>query len=115
VFPRIPLSNNRTIRMHWAQRRKDGQAWQMVVDAVCGRPHFPTVSAVTLEITVFRNRLQDPDNAIASLKPLIDALNRADWLADDDCHGLTLVAHQAKVPKKEERTEIEWKITKVGK
>lgn len=98
--------------MHWAQRRKDGKTWQAVVDAVCGRPYFPIISAVTLKVTVYRNRLQDPDNAVASLKPLIDAINRADWLADDDCHGLCLETAQVQVPKKEERTEVEWKITK---
>ena len=82
------------------------------MNAICRHPSTCLVDEVVeLDITVFRNRLQDPDNAIASLKPLIDAIKCAGWLVDDDCARLVLKAQQVKCTKVEQRTEVKWRIT----
>tara|TARA_R110002020_G_scaffold145643_2_gene319869 strand:- start:85 stop:378 length:294 start_codon:yes stop_codon:yes gene_type:complete len=93
--------------MHWAARRKDGRDWHRAIGAICGNGNAP--GRIELEITVHRVRLQDPDNAVASLKPVIDALNRHGWMVDDDCAGVNLVAYQEKCKKADQRTEITWK------
>ena len=110
-LPRIPVAHNKVLRQHWAVRRKDGQAWRALVRSVCGLQHYDPSELdekITLEITVCRVRLQDPDNSVASLKPVIDALRRLGWLKDDNEDYLRLVTAQEKCRKDEECTRILW-------
>lgn len=101
------MTNNKSLRMHWAARRKDSRDWHRAIGAICGNGNAH--GQIRLEIVVFRVRLQDPDNAVASLKPVIDALNRHGWMVDDDCAGVDLGARQEKCKKADERTEITWR------
>ena len=89
--------------------------WQMLALAVCGRLTNDDKEDQrgwhsTLRFTVYRSRLQDPDNAVASLKPIIDAIRRLGWLTDDSEKYLTLVSRQEKCSRQEERTEVTWLI-----
>ena len=110
-IPRIPVAHNKVLRQHWAVRRKDAQDWKMLCRAYCGLPHFDPLrldEKITLKITVCRVRLQDPDNSVASLKPLIDAIRRLGWLKDDNEDYLRLITAQEKCSKAEECTRIQW-------
>jgi len=88
--------------------------WQMLALAVCGRLTNDEKDQrgwhSTLRFTVYRSRLQDPDNAVASLKPIIDAICKLGWLTDDSEEYLTLVSKQEKCSRQEERTEVTWLI-----
>ncbi len=110
-IPKIPVAHNKVLRQHWAVRRKDAQDWKILCRAYCGLPHFNPLKLdekITLEITVRRVRLQDPDNSVASLKPLIDAIRRLGWLKDDNEDCLRLITAQEKCRKDEEGTRILW-------
>jgi len=106
---KVPLSLNRTLRMHWSARRREARAWRHQVRSVCGRPRLRTSIRVALEITVHRRRPQDPDNSIASLKPVLDSLVREGWLRDDAWKWLDLKCSEVPEPRRGlERTEIRW-------
>ena len=86
--------------------------WQVLALAECGRLNVEGAETwhSTLRFTVYRSRLQDPDNAVASLKPLIDAICKLGWLTDDSEEYLTLGSRLEKCGRREERTEVVWSI-----
>lgn len=71
-----------------------------------GQPAEPP-RRVRLEITVYRKARQDPDNAVASCKYLVDALQARGYLVDDSCDWLDLQV-QEQVDRKNPRTQITW-------
>lgn len=106
---KVPLSLNRILRRHWSVRRREARAWRLQVRAACGRPIVRTAVRVALEIVVYRRRPQDPDNAVASLKPILDALVREGWLRDDATAWLELSSYEVLEPDRSlERTELLW-------
>jgi hypothetical protein len=106
---RIPRSANRQLRAHWGARVRDLESWRQHVRAALGRRPRPPAERVRLEITVHRLKLQDPDNAHASVKPLLDALVREGWLRDDAPAWLELeVTEAVERLKRRQRTEITW-------
>lgn len=110
VFERLPLTANRLLRAHWTAQRREVKAWSAWVLKECGwGPLLQT--RVRLEIVVYRSRLQDPDNRVASVKPLIDALKRRGWIRDDSEEFLELTVLEWKCRRKEERTEVHWRST----
>ena len=63
-----------------------------------------------LSIVVYRRTRQDPDNAYASVKNLLDALVKEGWLEDDSPQLLSLRVSELEEPRKiEQRTELFWK------
>ena len=89
--PGIPPNPNR--RLHWAvlaRSRSDFRGWTKLAakDALArsGRSDDFPLRAATLEATFFvkTHRRRDPDNLLASLKPLVDGLVDAGVLVDDD-------------------------------
>lgn len=58
-----------------------------------------------VRLTSFRSRLIDPDNICP--KYAIDCCRYCGWLPDDSAKYMTFEVKQEKVPKGEERTEIE--------
>ena len=78
-----PPSPNRTLRMHWAVRRKlfkniyDQVFWQVKQAKWKGKG--------PIKISIERRSAvrMDPDNLIGSLKPVIDGLVRAGVIPDD--------------------------------
>lgn len=64
---------------------------------------------VRLNISVYRWNRQDPDNAVASVKPLIDALVERGWLSDDSPRWLELAVRE-EIDRGEQRTEVEWML-----
>jgi len=108
VFDRVPLTLNRYLRDHWAARKRDLESWKWhVLGAAGNRSRLAKRTRVLLKITVYRARLQDPDNAVGSVKPLVDALTRLGWMVDDSVEWLTLEVNE-RVDRKAQRTEVYW-------
>ena len=63
-----------------------------------------------MSIVVYRRTRQDPDNAYASVKNLLDALVKEGWLEDDSPELLSLRVFEREEPRKvEQRTEVLWR------
>ncbi len=115
TFRRVPRGANKLLRAHWAVpqcsavRRREEKAWRILIRSVCGRPQARVEARVRLEVTVKRPRLQDPDNAHASLKPVLDALVSEGWLKDDSCEWLDLAMREVvEKDRARMRTEVVW-------
>lgn len=115
TLDKIPISNNKFLRMHWAKRHLDKIEWSNLL-----LPHYRIRNAVRgnkieLTIVVYRVKLQDPDNAVACLKPLIDALKEMNFLVDDNNEWLILKSSQEQVKSSSHaRTVITLRIVKGG-
>lgn len=67
-----------------------------------------SVERPIVRFNLCRTRLLDKDNADASVKDLLDGLQRACLIADDNTQAINLQVEQTKVEtRREERTEIE--------
>ena len=109
TFQRLPRSANRVLRAHWGARCRERDSWIEYVHSVSGRRPRPVDRKVRLEVTVHRRKLQDPDNANASVKPLLDALKRTGWLRDDSPRWLDLsVTEAVEKDRRRQRTEVRW-------
>ena len=110
TIPRIPKSANKMLRAHWAQRRQDQESWREHVRKSCGRRRRRFEGKVRLSIMVYRRTRQDPDNAYASVKNLLDALVKEGWLEDDSPKLLSLRVGEREEPRKvDKRTEVLWR------
>lgn len=92
TVPGIPPSPNSTRREHWAKRAAAAREWKRDAFYAAmearelhrGMVKFPLQSAALRIVIVSPTRVRrDPDNAIASAKPLIDGLVKAGVLSDD--------------------------------
>lgn len=96
---RVPPSPNYLLGKHWRFRHRNTDVWkEEVAWAVFGKaPQRPYLKArVTIER---RSRGQlDPDNLVASVKPVIDALRYARVLLDDTADHLELKVTQSRGP-----------------
>ncbi|MGW8179453.1 MAG: hypothetical protein ACWGQW_11945 [bacterium] len=93
--------------MHYMARDRETKDWRLIVRSVCGLPRLGEVQGkCRVTITLHRKKLQDPDNAVGSVKPVLDALKRNGWLVDDSPEYLELIVREEK--SKEQRTVIEW-------
>jgi hypothetical protein len=105
IFDRIPLTLNKLLRTHWAGKKRDLESWKTWVLGVAGNK-TGVEGKVRVGIVVYRVRLQDPDNATGSVKPLVDALNRLGWMVDDSVKWLELGV--VEVVARDTRTEVCW-------
>lgn len=117
VFDRVPLAFNRYARDRrhgWQRALGEKVIWtKLIRDLADGGPWAYGDSSshperVRLAVTMNRSRLQDPDNRVSSLKPLIDALRRTGWLYDDSEHWLELHVFETKCKRGDEATWIVW-------
>jgi hypothetical protein len=107
IIHKLPKTHNDRLRSHWRAQRRETKDWALMVRAACGLPQCGQVQGkCKVTITLYRKRLQDPDNAVASVKPVVDALVRNGWLVDDSPEYLDLKVVEMKA--KEPRTEILW-------
>jgi Holliday junction resolvase RusA-like endonuclease len=103
------------LRAHWGQKRKDKESWREHVRKSCGERKRRFLGKVKLSILVYRRTRQDPDNAYASVKHLLDALVKEGWLQDDSPEFLSLRVLEREEPRKvEQRTEMFWKPLRNG-
>ena len=95
-IPRIPESPNEVRRFHWRYRYRHDSLWREIWYAVRAAGPLPepyTKARVQIERRS-RGRL-DPDNLVACMKPVIDALRHANVLADDTEDHIRLTVTQS--------------------
>jgi len=108
TFDRVPLTLNQLLRSHWAARGRDLESWKWHILGEAGNRHkLAKRGRVRLRIVVYRAGLQDPDNAVGSVKPLVDALKRLGWMVDDTLEYLELEVVEL-IDRKKQRTEVHW-------
>ena len=78
-------------RRHWANKARIAKDWRDTTAIIAGnhailsklpKPLGP--SNVHVEFVVGTHRRRDADNAMATLKPMVDGLVDAGWCSDDD-------------------------------
>ena len=110
VLPIIPTAHNRILWAHWRVKHREKQRWTKAVLALPRGPcHSPYVK-VRLRILVYRKQLQDPDNAVASCKFLVDAIVARGWAVDDSKEWLDCRVEED-IDRRNTRTEIFWEIS----
>lgn len=102
-----PPSNNRLLRMHWAERHRTLRDWADTAWAVwftSGCPKFEeAVVTIRLYFTVSRRR--DRDNYTAACKGILDGLSEHAW-TDDNTDVIDLRPVEIAVDKRNPRVEI---------
>lgn len=112
TIPIIPKTHNSLNGRHWRSKHAERNRWGLAVKAL---PPGPWLRAgrisrrVRLRIVVYRWNLQDPDNAVASCKYLVDALVARGWAVDDSKKWMKLEVEE-EIARKNRRTEIEWEV-----
>lgn len=102
-----PVSLNVQERLHWAKRQRlrdwwAEQAWLVWLQA--GRPRFAR-PAVQYRVYYATHRRRDPDNVVASLKPVMDGL-KGKAFADDHSGVVTILPPVIGVDRERPRVEI---------
>lgn len=103
----MPVTLNRYLRMHWAARKRDLESWKYHVLGAGRPPGVP--GKIHIRIVVYRAVKQDPDNAVGSVKPLIDSMVRLGWLQNDTTEFLELEVRE-EIDRKNQRTLVEWRV-----
>lgn len=106
LIPRVTISNNNLIRMHYRARMNIRDTWKDEVAVACG--HVPSVSTYEkrkVRIFSYRHRRLDKDNFNGGLKPLIDALRHNKLIYDDNPRYFEYEAEQ-RIDREDLRTEI---------
>lgn len=106
-IPMVPLSPNEILGRHWSKKHGEAKKWRRAIGAVCKHaPKGAITGRVFVEIGIYRERLLDPDNAVAACKPILDALKRYGWLVDDSEQFLELSVFQRVIQREEQGVEI---------
>lgn len=111
TLPIIPKAHNSLNWSHWRNKQRERHRWELAVQALhlgpwaIGRKSIQR--KVRLEILVYRKALQDPDNAVASCKYLVDALRTRGWMVNDTKEWLDCTVDE-EIDRKNTRTEITW-------
>lgn len=107
-MPLLPKTPNR-LKGSWWKYHAERVKWRNAVAAICKSPPEPVKVPCEVVITTHRARLLDPDNAVAAVKPILDALRRVGWLHDDREEYISLSVAQVKdLDKSNWRTIIQW-------
>lgn len=102
---RLPITNNKRHRKHWAElqrdfrgtKKKPGGWVSEVFSALCisEGPILPPAASGNRRVRIILHvkRAQDHDNAMASCKPVLDALTENRLIVDDkpECIGKPVV------------------------
>lgn len=111
TLPIIPRSFNSLNWGHWRKKKDEADRWKKAVLAIPRGPFSPPppvpTCKVRITITVYRKQVQDPDNATASCKYLVDALVKRGWAKDDSREYLDAPVRE-EVDRRNQRTEIRW-------
>lgn len=109
--PLVPL--NKLLHMCWQARKRlqDTLNSEVAAAVLVHDPEIPkgflgAKKKRVVVITLYRKKLQDPDNLVGSVKPLVDALKKAWLIYDDSPEWLTLRVHQAKCEEQKTYVEI---------
>lgn len=107
VIPYVPVSANEMLRMHWTRRRQEKKTW-LGWFGIAARRFGRAPWKARVSIQVRRGELQDPDNAVASVKPLLDALRARGWLYDDS--GVHLELEVKEEVSSVHQTTVTWNV-----
>ena len=97
IIEEIPFSPNGPkglLRMHWAKRAKYNKHWQLLVRSQI--PYIADKPNVRKKVSIsqMRKRLLDPDNLVASVKPILDAIVKCNLVYDDSPEWIELECMQ---------------------
>lgn len=100
-IPETAPSPNCYVRAHWTTYQRIKKHWALLVlEAMqaSGKPAAP-LQRSRVRIMRYGSRMLDPDNATASMKPLIDGLKANGMIADDSAKHIELHVEQGTRPK----------------
>ena len=119
-FDDVPASQNRQLRMHWRTRRQANETLGLYLLSAASdwaeengvtAPLFRksgTAPPARIHVTMWRSKLQDPDNAVACLKGLIDKMVRMGALHDDTREWMERLDVEERVGPKKTRIQIDY-------
>lgn len=101
IIPLSPVSLNTFLRLHWAERNSLQFDWDLAVSVLVREQKIPPLEAVSVLLTaVYRvRRRRDPDNVMATLKILMDALVKSGVLPDDSMGHVTIEPVQMEIDR----------------
>jgi hypothetical protein len=107
----IPVAD---LNKHWTCRVKQRELWESTLlgftslnQRITLRDAARNKVPMRMDVTVYRARLFDDDNAVGALKPLCDALKHVGYIVDDRPEFFKLgEVKQVKCKGKEARTVI---------
>jgi Holliday junction resolvase RusA-like endonuclease len=111
IFLTLPLPPDRgNARGHWRVRYRKEQAWKVrfavaLQEYGAVKPRHP-LARVRLAVLVVTKRAADLDNCAARIKPILDGLVRAGWLANDDPAHLTALTVTQETDTRRPRVEV---------
>ncbi len=103
---RVP-SQNASMYRHWSAYTAERDAWFILLRAQLP-PRKPPTEPVRMVLRSLRTRLVDYANFVGGAKPIPDCLIRLGYLKDDSPRWFHCEYYQSKVPKDQERTEIQF-------
>jgi Holliday junction resolvase RusA-like endonuclease len=108
TIPRIPVSLNKLLRMHWTTKRRDRDAWKEEIQVAMPYQYPPARKGERLRLAIcqYRSRMLDRDNLYGSVKNIVDALCDMGLIFNDDDKHLDLHVSQVKAKRREQKTEI---------
>ena len=112
TIPIIPKTHNQLNGRHWRSKHAERNRWELAVKALPKGPWLHPANEkrrARIRIVVYRWNLQDPDNAVASCKYLVDALVARGWAVDDNKKWLYSTVEEV-IDRKNRRTVIEWEV-----
>jgi len=110
TIPRVPLSPNRMLRMHWATRRKDKIEWILWITAALTPSERTQLRGMARKAKRMKVRIKiykktqyffDPDNLVGSVKHCLDAIRLSKFLKDDSAECLKLKVLQGATKQSE--------------
>jgi len=95
IIPGLLPSQNVRERAHWATRRRQEKAWELVIRCQTSVEDTTTSRRRAVKIISYRRqRITDVANLIGGAKGLVDCLVRAGLLVDDSDRWCSIAYHQ---------------------
>lgn len=109
---RVPPSPNYMLRAGWRSRHAQQKTWDLEIFVAAHQSgQKPTKPYPRAKVTIDRrssgNSLLDPDNLVASIKPVLDALRHTHILEDDSPAHIELSVTQSRGKPAMTRIEIQ--------
>jgi len=102
-IPRVPSSPNYLRGKHWRVRWRESKLWNEEVGLAILTQKHRDQPYQCAQVTINRQSRGelDPDNLVASVKPVIDALTRNRLITDDSSEHIELEVRQVRKPTRE--------------